>query len=55
MGEALPPMCEKVKCPHCSYVMPLLYTKDAESKGIYVRCKGKHCKKMFEIKIPKTK
>lgn len=45
----------KVKCPHCGYEMPLSYDKNAVCRGIFIRCKGKHCKKLFEIKIPQTK
>lgn len=46
---------EKVKCPHCGYEMPLQYTKNAVCRGVFVRCKGKHCKRLFEIRIEPTK
>ena len=46
---------EKVKCPHCGYKMPLWVTEKGRSEGLFVRCKGRNCKKIFEIKIPKTK
>lgn len=43
---------EKVKCPFCGYEMPLRYDKKkSTAKGIFVRCKGRNCKKEFEIKI----
>lgn len=42
---------KKVKCPYCGYVMPLQYEMLAVANGIFVRCKGKKCKKVFEIKI----
>ena len=42
----------KVKCPYCGYEMPVLYDrKSAICSGVYVRCKGRGCKKEFEIKI----
>jgi len=43
----------KVKCPHCGYEMPILRTEFSECKGLFVKCKGKNCKKTFEIKITK--
>lgn len=43
---------KKVKCPHCGYEMPITYDpKRAECSGVYVRCKGRSCKKLFEIKL----
>lgn len=42
----------KVTCPYCGYAMPILY--DAQKgvcKGIFVKCKGRNCKKQFEVKI----
>lgn len=42
---------EKVTCPYCGYKMPIMYGKDATGSGIFVKCKGKNCKKIFEIKI----
>lgn len=41
----------RVKCPHCGYDMPIWYDDTGQSKGLFVRCKGKKCKKEFEIKI----
>ncbi|MEG0178819.1 MAG: hypothetical protein RR573_00125 [Oscillospiraceae bacterium] len=43
---------QKVKCPFCGYLMPITYELSAVSKGIFVRCKGKKCKRIFEIKVP---
>ena len=42
---------KKIKCPYCGYEMPITYSKGAVCKGIFVKCKGKNCKKEFEIKI----
>lgn len=42
---------EKVECPHCGYKMPITIGKDAKSQDVWVRCKGRKCKKLFEIKI----
>lgn len=42
----------KVKCPYCGYEMPIKYDEEtAEAKGLFVKCKGRNCKKEFEIKI----
>nr|DAI64258.1 MAG TPA: hypothetical protein [Caudoviricetes sp.] len=35
--------------------MPLRADMDAICKGIWVKCKGRNCKKEFEIKIGKVK
>lgn len=44
---------QKVICPHCGYKMPIEYdTKDARCQGVYVKCKGRSCGKVFEIQIP---
>lgn len=43
----------KVKCPFCGYSMPIFYKKGARAAGIWTRCKGRNCKKEFEIKIDK--
>lgn len=40
---------EKIKCPYCGYEMPVFKTKKAACKGVFVICKGRNCKKMFEI------
>lgn len=43
---------EKIKCPYCGYEMPLFTSKEAVCKGVWVRCKGRGCKREFEIKLP---
>lgn len=49
-------MDRKVKCPYCGYEMPLTYTEKAVCRGVFIRCKGRSCKKIFEIRIDdKTK
>lgn len=40
-----------IKCPYCGYEMPVAYRSGAECSGVYVRCKGRRCKKVFEIII----
>lgn len=46
----------KVKCPHCGYEMPITYNPEsATCSGVFVRCKGRNCKKIFEIKLTNTK
>lgn len=44
---------KKIKCPYCGYEMPVFAAPKAVSAGIFVRCKGRNCKKMFEVKLPK--
>lgn len=46
---------KKIECPYCGYKMPITFSKDAMCSGIFVKCKGKNCKKEFEIKINKVK
>lgn len=47
---------QKIKCPYCGYEMPLTYEAEAVCRGIFIKCKGRKCGKIFEIKIePKTK
>lgn len=42
----------KVKCPYCGYEMPLTCSREAVCQGLFVRCKGRGCRKLFEIRIP---
>lgn len=42
---------EKIKCPYCGYEMPIYKAEKAVCKGVFVRCKGRGCKKMFEILV----
>ena len=42
----------KVKCPFCGYEMPIFYRPGtAACRDNFVKCKGKHCRKEFEIRI----
>ena len=45
----------RVECPECGYVMPFRYTDQAECKGVMLRCKGRNCHAVFELKIEKGK
>lgn len=43
---------KKVKCPFCGYEMPILFDEEkAKANGVFIKCKGRKCKKEFEIKI----
>ena len=42
---------KKVKCPYCKYEMPVFIAENAKATGIFVRCKGRNCKKLFEISV----
>ena len=41
----------KIQCPHCGYVMNITVSQSAQCIGLTIRCKGRHCKKEFEIKV----
>lgn len=43
----------KVKCPECGYEMPVTYSAEAFCRGVFVSCKGRNCKCVFEVKIEK--
>ena len=45
----------KITCPYCGYKMQITYNEKAVCRGVFVRWKGKKCKKEFEIKIDKVK
>lgn len=45
----------KIKCPYCGYEMPLYYDEKSICKGVFIVCKGRNCKKEFEIVINKVK
>ena len=47
-------MREKIECPYCGYKMPIEKDQSAESHGLWVKCKGRNCGKVFEIKVIKT-
>lgn len=42
---------EKIKCPYCGYEMPIYRSERTVARELYVRCKARHCHKVFEIKI----
>lgn len=42
---------QKIKCPFCGYEMPIYFDDKSECKGVFIRCKGRNCKKVFEIKL----
>jgi len=48
-------MRKNVTCPFCGYRMPIRYDADAECKGLFVKCKGRQCRRTFEIKIERFK
>ena len=35
--------------------MPIYYGEAARARGVFVRCKGRDCKKEFEIRINQDK
>lgn len=45
----------KALCPYCGYKMPVILGPNAKAQDIWVKCKGRKCGKVYEIKIPETK
>lgn len=45
----------QVQCPYCGYKMPVFYDETAESKGLHIVCKGRNCKRIFEVIIKQGK
>lgn len=41
----------KVKCPYCGHEQSIQKSPDAVCRGLWIRCKARQCKKIFEIKI----
>lgn len=41
----------RVRCPYCGYIMPIQYDDNTICRGVFIRCKGRHCKKEFELVI----
>lgn len=46
-------MQKKIKCPFCGYSMPIRYSGNAHSAGLVVKCKGRNCRKEFEVRVEK--
>lgn len=46
---------KKVVCPFCGYKQPVVLSDTAVCRGVWVRCKARHCKKEFEIQTPAKK
>lgn len=46
---------EKVRCTYCGHKQNVFYDKTASCKGLYMRCKARHCGRIFEVKINQDK
>ena len=44
-------MKEKIRCPYCGHEQKVQRSADAKCKGVYVKCQGRQCRKVFEIVI----
>lgn len=42
---------EKVRCPFCGHSINVFYEKGASCRGVFLKCKNKNCRKIFELKI----
>lgn len=41
----------KIVCPYCGYKMPLIFSNESNSIGVFITCKGRDCHKDFEVNI----
>ncbi len=46
---------KKVKCKYCGHEQQVQYEPDAVCRGVFIRCRARHCRKEFEIKINQDK
>lgn len=49
--KPIKPKKYKILCPKCGHPTPIMADDNAVCRGIYVKCKGAHCKEEIEIKI----
>ena len=42
---------KKVICPHCGYKMPIVLGPEAQARDLWVKCKGRGCGEIFEVKV----
>lgn len=55
MNESKKSTAKQVVCPKCGYRMPIFFVDGASCKGVVVRCKGRGCSEVFEVKIEEGK
>lgn len=41
----------KVACPHCGRPVNVFVSRDARCRGVFLKCKNKDCKKIFELRL----
>lgn len=46
---------KRVICPFCGYAMPVFFGNNSQCSALKMQCKGRKCRKTFEIKIEKGK
>lgn len=43
---------KKITCPYCGQKQNLMYAPGkAACRGIFIRCKGRQCRREFEVRI----
>lgn len=42
---------KKVICPYCGHPVNVFKEDDAKCRGVFLKCKNRECKKVFELKI----
>lgn len=46
---------EKVLCPYCGHPQQIAREAGAQCRGLYIKCRARHCGKVFEIRIEQQK
>lgn len=46
---------EKVRCPYCGHRQNIFVSVDVSCRGVFLRCKARHCGKVFELRINQDK
>lgn len=43
---------KKIKCPYCGHEQSVQREQGAVCRGVWMKCKGRHCGREFEIRLP---
>ena len=41
----------KARCSSCGHPVNVFYQENATCRGVFLRCKNKNCRKIFELRI----
>lgn len=42
---------KKIRCPFCGHEQNIQYVPGAVSRGLFMRCKARQCRKEFEVRL----